>query len=72
VEMAEAAARLTRTEANPIALRLLEKYESQLADAPSGDRYQDCYDAETGRPRDAYRKLYDEIKEELAVLGIPF
>lgn len=72
VEMAEAAARLTRAEANPIALRLLEKYESQLADAPSGDRYQDCYDAETGRPRDAYRTLYDEIKEELAMLGIPF
>jgi hypothetical protein len=72
VEMAEAAARMTRAEANPVVISLLGKYESQLDNPPSGGTYQDCFDVETGRPRDAYQRLYDEIKEELTGLGIRF
>jgi methylamine--corrinoid protein Co-methyltransferase len=71
-EMGIAAAKLDRATANDLVIRLLEKYESRIGEAPSGSRYQDCYDASTGKPGDDYLKLYDEVKEELAGMGVPF
>ena len=53
-------------------IRLLEKYESQIETAPLGSRYQDCYDIVTGKPGEAYVRLYDEVKEELTQMGITF
>ena len=72
VEMGKAAARLDRQKANGLVIRLLEKYESQIDKAPLGSRYQDCYDAVTGKPGEAYVRLYDEVKEELTQMGITF
>jgi methylamine--corrinoid protein Co-methyltransferase len=72
VEMAKAAARFNRKEANSLVNRLLEKYESQIDTAPTGSRYQDCYDVITGKPGEGYLRLYDEVKEELSKMGIPF
>jgi methylamine---corrinoid protein Co-methyltransferase len=72
VEMAIAASRLKRQQANELVNRLLEKYESQIEIAPSGDRYQDCFDLATGKPGEAYLRLYSGVKEELAGMGIPF
>jgi methylamine--corrinoid protein Co-methyltransferase len=72
VEIGKAACRLKRDQANDLVNRLLEKYESKLETAPEGSRYQECYDVTTGKPSDAYVRLYDEIKEELAGMGIPF
>ncbi len=72
VEMAIAASGLNRDEASEIVVRLLEKYESQIETPPLGDRYQDLYDVTTGKPKEDYVRLYREIKEELAGLGIPF
>jgi methylamine--corrinoid protein Co-methyltransferase len=72
VEMATAASKLNREEARGIVIRLLEKYESQIEMAPLGDRYQDCYDMITGKPKEGYVRLYSEVKEELAGMGIPF
>jgi hypothetical protein len=72
VEMAIAASELTRAEANELVLQLLEKYESQIPTAPEGDRYQDLCDVITGKPKDQYVRLYNEMKEELAKMGIPF
>lgn len=71
VEMAVAAAKLKRDRANELVLRLLEKYESEIETAPSGSTYQECYDVTTGKPGDAYLRLYDGVKEELAGMGIP-
>ena len=71
VEMGIAAARLNRQQANELVNQLLDKYESQIETAPSGDRYQDCYDIASGKPGEAYLKLYDEVKEELVGMGIP-
>jgi hypothetical protein len=45
--MAEAAAQYDRQQANHLVKKLLEKYEPQIDKAPSGDRYQDCYDVLT-------------------------
>ncbi|MGD9093425.1 MAG: monomethylamine:corrinoid methyltransferase, partial [Anaerolineales bacterium] len=72
IELGKAACKLNRDQANEIVLRLLEKYESQIPTAPEGDRYQDCYDVEIGKPGEAYLRLYDEMVEELTAMGIPF
>jgi methylamine--corrinoid protein Co-methyltransferase len=72
IELGKAACKLTRNQASEIVIRLLEKYESQIPTPPEGDRYQDCYDIVTGKPGEAYTHLYQEVKEELAGMGIPF
>jgi hypothetical protein len=72
VEMGLAASKLNRGQANELVVRLLEKYETQIETAPGGSTYQECYDITTGKPVEAYVRLYDEIKEELAGMGIPF
>jgi methylamine--corrinoid protein Co-methyltransferase len=72
VEMGKAACRLNRQKANELVLQLLEKYESQIKAAPTGSRYQECYDINTGKPKESYVRLYNEVKEELAGMEIPF
>jgi len=72
VEMAKAATQINRQQANEMVIRLLEKYESQIERAPTGSRYQECYDVTTGKPGEDYVRLYAEVKEELARMGIPF
>ncbi len=71
-EMALAASKLNREDANKIVGKLLEKYESLIESAPNGDRYQDCYDLETGKPKEEYTALYTEVVDELRNMGIPF
>ena len=72
VEMAIAASRLKREQANELVLQLLAKYESQIESPPASSTYQECYDVVSGKPGQAYVQLYDELKEELANMGIPF
>ncbi len=72
VEMGKGVCKLNREKANELVLRLLEKYEVQIPTAPEGDRYQDCYDVITGKPGEGYARLYNEVKEELLGMGIPF
>jgi methylamine--corrinoid protein Co-methyltransferase len=72
IELGKAACKLTRSQASEIVIRLLEMYESQIATPPEGDRYQDCYSILTGKPGEAYTQLYQEAKQELAGMGIPF
>jgi methylamine--corrinoid protein Co-methyltransferase len=71
VEMAVAAAKLNRGQANELVLRLLDKYESRIETAPSGSTYQECYEVTSGKPGDDYLRLYGEVKEELAAMGVP-
>jgi methylamine--corrinoid protein Co-methyltransferase len=72
VETAIAASKLSREQANDLVARLLAKYESRIETPPSGSAYQACYDVTTGRPDQAYLRLYGDVKEELGSLGIPF
>jgi methylamine--corrinoid protein Co-methyltransferase len=72
VETAIAASKLNREEANEIVIRLLQRYEPQIESPPPASRYQDCYDVVTGKPSEDYVRLYDEVKEELAGMGVPF
>ena len=71
VDMGKAASRMNRTEANEVVKRLLGKYESDIGNPSRGSTYQECYDARTGKPRDEYVVLYNEVKEELTNMGIP-
>jgi len=72
VEVAQAATGMGADQANALVNQLLEKYEMEIGKAPAGKRYQECHDPKTGVPTDAYLSLYEEIKDELATLGIPF
>ncbi|HSR31516.1 MAG TPA: monomethylamine:corrinoid methyltransferase [Anaerolineae bacterium] len=71
VEMAYAATGMRAERANELVLQLLERYEAQVEQAPQGMRYQECHDLPTGKPTEEYLRLYDEVKEELAGMGIP-
>lgn len=71
VEMAVAATQLSRSRANELVLGLLATYESQIEAAPTGSTYQECYDTATGKPSDAYLRLYDGVRETLARMGVP-
>ena len=59
-------------DANELVKALLPKYEETIDDAPSGCRYQDCHDMDTGDPSAEYVELYGEVKSELADMGIAF
>jgi methylamine--corrinoid protein Co-methyltransferase len=71
VEMGAAATKLSREQASDLVLQLLDKYESHIDTAPTGNTYQECYDVANGKPGEAYLGLYHEAKEELAGMGIP-
>ncbi len=63
---------LSREEANALVLKILDKYEDRIADAPLGSEFQECYDVRTSLPRPDYSELYTRVKEELATLGLEF
>ena len=72
VDFTKAITGLKAHDANEIANRLLEKYENDIANAPPGKKYQECYDLNTRKPSEAYIKLYEEVIEELTRMGIAF
>ena len=71
IEIAQAATGMSAVQASELVNRLLEKYEGQIEQAPQGLRYPQCYDLNTARPVESYWRLYNEIKEQLAQLGMP-
>ena len=71
-EIAHASVGMSRKDANKIVNFYLEKYENQLSDAPTGSKYQDCYDIYTNTPCDEYRKMYKQFKSELKEKGLSF
>ncbi|MFW6137893.1 MAG: monomethylamine:corrinoid methyltransferase [Spirochaetota bacterium] len=70
VDVARAASCMDQEEANQAVLSLLDKYEHHIGNAPAGKKYQDCYDLVSRKPAEEYVNMYNEIKEEIAVLGI--
>jgi len=70
VEVAHAAARMNRADANRIVSALLEKYERNIDKAPRGKTYQECFDMKTGKPNPDYAALVEEVKGELRGMGI--
>ncbi len=70
VEMAHAATGIKAEEASALVNRLLEEYEDRIGEPPQGKRYQECYDLRTGKPSEEYVRLYEEVKEDLAQMGV--
>ena len=62
---------MTREQANEIADQLLARYEDRLVDPPKGKSYPECFDPETLKPTDEWRRMYEEVKEEVTRMGIP-
>ena len=58
VEAVEACVGMHRADANELVNALLATYESTISSAPSGSRYQDCFDLETEQPCQEYIDLY--------------
>jgi methylamine--corrinoid protein Co-methyltransferase len=63
---------MTRVKANEITNKLLAKYEHNIADAPKGKPFQECYDVKTVRPMPWYLDMYKKVKDELAEMGVAF
>ena len=58
--------------ANELVLKLLAKYEDQIADAPLGSEFQECYDVRKAVPTQEYLDLYARVKDGLAGMGLQF
>ena len=75
-EVGKAVARqkMTRAQANEIVLKLLDKYEHvfRMEDENKGARFDEAYNMETLEPVAEWQKMYDEVKAELAQMGIQF
>lgn len=69
-EVANAAAGLTRIEANDMVKKLLVKYESQLLDPPKGTSFQDSHDWDSITPCQEYIDLVGRVKDELRSYGL--
>jgi methylamine--corrinoid protein Co-methyltransferase len=64
-EAAHAVAGMSRQEANKIVVALLEKYEDKLRQPPAGQKYQECFNAVTGKPNQEFITLYQEVRQEM-------
>jgi hypothetical protein len=71
-EVAHAAAGLKRNDANEIVKTLVKKYVDKIPNPPTGRRYQDCFDARTGKPSRECLENYASVKKELEDLGLAF
>lgn len=70
-EIAHAATKLNRGQAEEIIQRAFEKYEDQLDKKPYGQPFQEVYDIETVQPTSEWLKTYEEVKDEVTKWGLP-
>ena len=75
-EVGKAVARqhMTRSQANGIVLKLLDKYEHvfRMEGGNKGVRFDKAYDMETIQPVAEWQQMYEKVKAELKELGIQF
>jgi methylamine--corrinoid protein Co-methyltransferase len=63
---------VTREQANEIVIQILDQYEDQLAEAPLGKRFDECYNLETVEPTQEYVELYGAVKDKLSGFGLDY
>jgi methylamine---corrinoid protein Co-methyltransferase len=71
-DLLSAACKLTREKAEEIVQKAYAKYEADLTRKPYGEHFKDVYDINTIRPKDAWLKMYEEVKNEVAGWGLSF
>lgn len=65
-----ASAGISLEQANEIVLYLLSKYEDRLKEMPKGRSFPECYDINTLEPSPEWRKMYDEVCQDLDRRGL--
>lgn len=65
---------MSRTQANEIVLKLLDKYEHvfKMEDKNAGARFDVSYNLDTLTPVPEWQQMYEEVKVELSEMGIKF
>ncbi len=73
-EVGHVAARggVTRKDATRVVKALLDRYEKEIAKAPIGKPFTECYDPVAVKPRDEYVRLWESCKKTLSELGLDF
>ena len=69
-EVAHASAGMSRGEANRIVTELVSRYEDQIGKRPIGKPFNEVYDLDTLQPKSEWLDTYNEVKKELADLGL--
>ena len=69
-EICHAAVKLNRGEAEEIAQKAFAKCEEDMKHKPYGKPFWEAYDTDSIRPRDEWRKMYEEVKNEAATWGL--
>ncbi len=72
VARATTRARLTRQQANEIALKMLPKYKDTFDNPKRGKPFSEAYDLKTITPTLEWQECYRRVKEELSKLGLVF
>ncbi|MCR4892188.1 MAG: monomethylamine:corrinoid methyltransferase [Lachnospiraceae bacterium] len=71
-EAAHAVAGMDTHEVNLLLDKLIGLYEKDYKTAPTGKKFQECYDVKTLTPSDEYVKVYDEAVKVLTDLGLTY
>lgn len=71
-EVGHATAGMSRVQANELVKQIVPKYKDLLGAEPKGKRFDEAYDMWTLRPTPEWLGIYDEVKDELSRLGLPF
>jgi methylamine--corrinoid protein Co-methyltransferase len=69
-EVAHAAIRLTREEANDYVLRFLEKYEGTIDEPQPGSPFLEIYDVDRLEPTETWLACYHEVRNEIIEMGL--
>jgi methylamine--corrinoid protein Co-methyltransferase len=70
-EVARASAGMSRGEADRLVRGLVDRYKDQLDKRPESQPFNEVYDVVTIRPCPEWLNTYEQVKEELVVMGLP-
>jgi methylamine--corrinoid protein Co-methyltransferase len=62
---------LSRQHANELVGQLVARYQDDLQNRPIGKPFEEVYDIENVEPTAEWQGIYDQVREELIILGMP-
>jgi hypothetical protein len=70
-KVAQAAAGLTRVQADEIVQKAIVKYQPVMDQKPIGLPFSQTYDIKTIQPTSAWMQIYEHVKEDVISWGLP-
>ncbi|NWG02903.1 MAG: monomethylamine:corrinoid methyltransferase [Syntrophaceae bacterium] len=70
-EVSRAAVNINRNEGDAIVSKLLSNYEHNIKNAPEGGGFIELYDTKRLTPYEDYLRIYEEVRREIADMGLP-